>query len=199
MIYSLSGTLTEIGEDFIVVTVGGIGYQVFTHARFFKSPPSLQTPLTVYTYFYVREDQQILFGFSNQEEKNFFTIVTSISGIGPKVGLKILSSLSFSQFSKAVLSEDLFTLTQIPTVGKKMAERMVLELKDKLSKLSIEHFSTIGSPQEKTQNRDDIVLALKSLGYSQEEIRKAIQKSAPELTNGLSIEAGLKIVLRHLA
>lgn len=199
MIYSLTGSLAEVSEDYIVVNVNGVGYQVYIHSRFFKHPPSLNSTIMLFTHFYVREDQQILFGFSNSEEKIFFTLVTSLSGIGPKVGLKILSSLSFSQFSKAILSEDIFTLTQIPTVGKKMAERMILELKDKISKLSLEHLSSYASSPEKSESTEDIVLALKSLGYSQEEIRKAIQKSSNDLTPGLSVEAGLKIALRHLA
>ena len=113
MIYSLSGTVKETHSDFIVIETHGVGYQVFVSEITLSQISSQEKTTTLYIYHHIREDTQLLFGFLSLEERQFFTVLTSVSGVGPKLGIKILSYISVTQFTQAVLSEDLSVLTSI--------------------------------------------------------------------------------------
>ena len=200
MIYSLSGHLKERYEDFVILDVQGVGYQVFISEMEHSQLPALSEPLSLYTYHHIREDSQQLFGFLTLQNRAFFLALTSVSGVGPKVAIKILSGITATQFIQSIMSEDLATLTSISGVGKKMAERMIVELKDKLPKL----FPHSVSPEDAThtapspQMGDDYILALQTLGYSKDEIKRAFSESGGQLSEDVPLEKGIKILLKHI-
>ncbi len=201
MIYFLSGNLLESTEEFIVLNVNGVGYQVYVTSVVRDNLPAYGSEMKVYTYHHIREDHQMLFGFPSPQERHFFITMTSVSGIGPKVALKFLSTLTVDQIIQAVLQADLGVLTSVSGVGKKLAERLVIELKDKLSGFAYYNFSKNASIAPKIAGGgiiDDLMLALKTLGYSGDEIKRALAQSSHQLTDGLSLEDGIKVLLKQL-
>ena len=129
----IKGTLEETGEDYIVVEAGGIGYQIFTAGQTFQYLPSVGEKLKVYTYLHVREDAMILFGFLTKDDLFVFKLLLGVSGIGPKGALAILSVMTTDDLCFAVLGDDAKAIAKAPGVGAKTAQRLILELKDKLS------------------------------------------------------------------
>jgi holliday junction DNA helicase RuvA len=203
MIHYISGELVHKTEDYLVVEAHGVGYQIFVPNALHHSLPGIGEDLKLFTYHHIREDQQSLFGFLNQEDLNIFNILTSINGLGPKLGMKIIAAISTSDLVKAILQGDIYTLTSISGVGKKMAERIIVELKDKLPKTlkadftGLENTTTSDSLQLRSLEQD-LTLALKTLGYSTEEIKRSIFKARSSLQPETSLEDGVKVLLKHL-
>jgi Holliday junction DNA helicase RuvA len=173
MIFYVSGRLEYIDPNFVVLDVNGMGYKVTVPETLSQSLPAIGETVKLYTVFHVREDQQQLFGFLSTEDKAVFLLLTSVSGVGPKVGIKILSTLAISDLIPAIQQENLAVLTSVSGVGKKMAERVIIELKDKVAAL----YAYSESEKTPTQTTiapslsDDLTLALKTLGYNSEEIK----------------------------
>lgn len=182
MIVQLTGQLIEKNETSIVLDCNGVGYEVFVPTNILNMTPNINQPFTLFTHHHIREDQEFLFGFTSVEQKKLFTLLTSVSGVGPKVGIKILSSYSSNELIAAVLENNLPLLTSISGVGKKMAERLIIDCKDKLSKL-LESSPSIKAAQASFSLipthtlSDDVLMALKNLGYSKDEIKKALAKN----------------------
>ena len=189
----IKGELAEINTDHIVVEAGGIGYQVFI---------SLQTfDLKIYTYLYLREDAMILYGFLTKDDLELFKLLISVSGIGPKGGLAILSTLEADDLRFAILSGDAKAISKAPGVGGKTAQRVILELKDKLSledafEAKTEHVQKNAAAAGGSV-KNDAVMALTALGYSSTESLKAV--SAVEITEDMDVEEVLKAALKHLS
>lgn len=200
MIYSIHGTLSSLLADSIIVDVQGLGYQIYISDLAKTQLPSEGSPVMVYTYFHVREDQQTLFGFLNPQDKHLFMNLISVSGVGPKVGLKILSTLATTDIIAAIMGGNIPVLTSVSGVGKKMAERLILELRDALSKQFdfVPLSATQVSFSQSTPLEKDLSLALKTLGYSNEEIKRAIGHCASQLSTGSSLEMGIKLALKYL-
>ena len=129
----IKGTLEETGEDYIVIEAGGIGYQIYTTGQTFQYLPCQGAELKVYTYLHVREDAMILFGFLTKDDLSVFKLLLGVSGIGPKGALAILSVMTTDDLRFAVLGDDAKAIARAPGVGAKTAQRLILELKDKLS------------------------------------------------------------------
>jgi len=201
MIFQVSGQLSFVLDDSIVIDANGVGYQIFVPDLFKNNLPEQGTTVTVFTYHHIREDIQLLFGFETLTEKQFFITLTSVSGVGPKVALKIMSSCDTHTLTQAILKDDLVTLTRIPGLGKKTAERLIVELKDKMDQF---YTSAIPVSNQRPSSRlthdhhDDLVMALKTLGYHTEEIRRALKKAADQLENSMKLEESIKILLKHL-
>lgn len=184
MIAYLNGILTEKNPTHVIVDVQGIGYEVFIPLSTYEQLPEIGAECRLVTVMQIREDAHLLYGFSSTGEKELFLLLISVSGIGPKSAISILSSTPIHEFKKAILQEDLILLSSFPGIGKKTAQRLVVELKDKISQIS-------GTPSirltEKTDTRkaqvDEAVMALISLGYSRPVAEKAvvqiIRESAP--------------------
>ena len=198
MIYSLKGTVQKKISPTMVIEVNNIGYIVHC-TQHMLNKYSNEDPIDVITYHHIREDAQLLFGFETEKERELFESLISVSGIGPKVAINILSSISISDLVSAIQTENIMIITQCPGIGKKTAERMVIELKDKVQGLA-------GAPKviEKTtetvssHDSDDIVLALRQLGYQKDEIKRGFMKHAKELSTVTSIEDQIKILLKYL-
>lgn len=197
----IKGELAEINTDHIVIEAGGIGYQVFISLQTFDYLPSVGEDLKIYTYLYLREDAMILYGFLTKDDLELFKLLISVSGIGPKGGLAILSTLEADDLRFAILSGDAKAISKAPGVGGKTAQRVILELKDKLSledafEAKTEHVQkNVAAAGGSVKN--DAVMALTALGYSSTESLKAV--SAVEITEDMDVEEVLKAALKHLS
>lgn len=164
--------------DYIVLDVNGIGYKVFMSENSMKKIGELGTTIKVYTYVKVREDDISIYGFSSAEELRMFELLISVSGIGAKSAITILSNIEPSSFALAVVSDDVSVLKKLPGIGTKSAQRIILELKDKLKSINIEESDINESAviTNNNENIDDMISALQVLGYTRKDIEKIIPK-----------------------
>ena len=194
MIYSVKGTLIHIESGFVVVECNGIGFRVNTTLTTQRNL-RLNSTVTLYTHMSVREDAMELYGFYSKSELSTFKMLISISGVGPKVALAILSELSSEQIALSVSASDYKTLTRASGVGPKLAQRIVLELKDKIKGISVEGDSSVvtkGSVIADTGNIPKAVQALAVLGYSAADVTPVLSKLDPSLTVEQLIAATLR-------
>lgn len=179
MIYSLRGKLIKIENNFLVIECAGVGYKCLTSAYTqMQLSNQLNKEAIVYTYMNVRQDAVDLFGFYSEAELEYFKLLTSVSGVGPKAALSILSQFSTAQITDFVASGNSHGLTAASGIGAKTAQRIVLELKDKLQKISSSNSSSIlssVSPQFSTGNISEAKKALAALGYSEQDANIILQ------------------------
>jgi Holliday junction DNA helicase RuvA len=188
MIGRLSGRLVEKSPPQVLVDVGGVGYEVDVPMSSFYHLPGLGEPVTLLTQFIVREDAQVLFGFLTAEERSAFRLLIRISGIGPRTALSVLSGLSVVDLAQAVSLQETGRLVKIPGIGKKTAERLLLELKGKLG-------DTLVAPAQVTDAAQaDILQALVALGYNDREAAAALKA----LPAGVGVSEGIKLALKSL-
>lgn len=196
MFYSLNGDLIHMEPGFAVVECSGVGYKCFTTLNTQKSLPNIGTKIILYTHLNVREDAMDLFGFSTKNELSCFKMLTSVSGVGAKVGLAILSELTSEQVAMAIASGDSKTLTRAAGVGNKLAQRIILELKDKLKNSGTSSDSVnIGSNISAAGNVSEAVKALNVLGYSTSDAAPIVTK----LDSSLSVEEMIRAALKAMA
>lgn len=193
MIYSLKGTVAVVEQNLAVIECGGVGYACRTTANTLATLKSGEEG-KLYTYMAVREDAVELFGFADMQELNCFKMLISVSGVGPKAAISILSGMTPQAFALCVASGDSKSLTTAPGIGKKIADRIVLELKDKIAK---ENISSVKSdsliPVAAVSNSvSEAVSALMVLGYSNSEATKAIAGMPADTPTDALIKAGLK-------
>jgi len=179
MITFLEGTLVESLPTQIVVNVHGVGYDVLIPLSSFDKLPPIGQPIKILTHLQVREDAHILYGFMTTAERDLYRLlINNVSGIGPKLGLAVLSGMSVTNFKSAVVNSETGLIAKISGIGKKTAERIVLELKDKLGVAAAwEAASAEHAPSADDLRINDAVLALISLGYKQVEAHKAVKRA----------------------
>ena len=194
MIASVEGRVGAIAADSLVLEVGGIGYRVFTAPAVLSIAPPGST-LKLHTYHLVREDQQALFGFRTAEELGFFNLLLTVTGVGPKVALAIVGSRPAADLQLAILQQDQAVLVSIPGIGKKLAERIIFELKEKVSAAGVAAGS---SAAVSTASEGEVVAALQALGYSLGEAREASRAALSEVGVGTTLEDRVKAALRSL-
>ncbi len=193
----IKGSLEEKSTNFVVIDVGGIGYKIYMSSSVISNIGELGSIIKVYTHQHVREDDISLYGFLTNEELKMFELLLQVSGIGAKSAITMLSNISPSSFAVAVISNDIKTLTKIPGVGAKSAQRIVLELKDKLkSEDAISKSEEINIVIKEDETSSEAIAALQILGYNRVEINKAIERID---TNNLSTEDIIKVALKYLA
>ncbi len=185
MITFIQGTLEENWPGLVVVNANGVGYKIVVPLAGDEAFGQMGKVTKVLTYLHVREQEQTLFGFPDKDSRDLFRLLLDrVSGVGPKVAMSILSGMNTNDFKQAVVSGDIDTISKIKGIGKKTAERVVLELRDKVGlKEAWETQQTDPaniSPRQKSQN--DALLALISLGYKQNDARKAISKVSAEIS-----------------
>ena len=176
----IKGILAEITEDAIIVENQGIGYEIAVPGQVFDYLPSVGEEVKIYTYHYVREDAILLYGFLTKEDVRIFKMLIGVSGIGPKGALAILSVLSTDDLRFAILGDDAKAIAKAPGVGAKTAQRVIIELKDKLSLEDAFEQKLANQAQKAELNpavgvKNEAILALTSLGYSQSEALKVLQ------------------------
>ena len=191
MIGRLTGTLVEKNPPQLLLDVQGVGYEVDVPMSTFYNLPAIGERIALFTHLVVREDAHLLFGFGTEHERRAFRQLVKISGIGARTALSVLSGLSVAELAHAVTMQDTGRLTKIPGIGKKTAERLLLELKDKLGV----DIATVVGIQRAPPVMSDVLNALLSLGYNDKEAVAAVKK----LPDGLAVGDGIRQALKLLA
>lgn len=192
----INGKIADKANNYVVIDVGGVGYKIFMSTSAIEKLPEIGEMQKVHTYYYVREDLISLYGFLSNEELRMFELLLSVSGIGAKSAIQILSSITPSSFALAVISNDISKIVKIPGVGKKTAERMILELKDKLkTEEAIEKTQEVKEAMHEDEKELEAISALQVLGYTRREIEKALEKvNTDNLTVEEIIRKGLAVL-----
>lgn len=190
MIGKLSGTLSEKNPPQVLVDCQGVGYAVDVPMSTFYNLPAVGEKVSLLTHFVVREDAQILYGFGSSEERAAFRQLIKISGVGPRIALGVLSGMSVAELAQAITLQEAGRLVKIPGIGKKTAERLLLELK---GKMGADLGPATAAAADSTQN--DILQALVALGYSDKEAASSLKA----LPAGLGVSEGIKFALKALA
>lgn len=200
MIAHLQGVLVVKTVERLVVDVHGVGYQVVIPLSTYYALPDSQERVTLLTTMYVREDTMRLYGFATSEEQEVFEMLIGVSSVGPRLALNMLSNLSAADLRQVIAQAETRRLQGIPGVGRKTAERVVLELQDKMAALDL---TTSAAPSlmvtEDEQVTRDVMSALLNLGYRQNEAEKAVRAARAQQGGGLTLEALLKEALQSLA
>ena len=198
----IKGELAEIGTESITVEASGIGYCIYISSMAFSYLPSIGEDVIIFTYLYVREDAMIFYGFLDKDDLYVFKQLITVSGIGPKGALGILSVLSADDLRFAILSGDAKTISKAPGIGAKTAQRVILDLKDKMSleeafEKKIEHNELLANRTLDNQVKNEAVMALTSLGYSSAESLKAV--SSINISSEMGVEDVLKSALKNMS
>jgi len=199
MIAYLKGEVADLTSDYVVIDVNGVGYLVFVSARDVQAMPGIGSCVTLYTFLNVYQDGMALYGFLSRDDLDAFKLLITVSGVGPKAGLSVLSALSANDLRFAVFSDDSKTISKAPGIGPKTAKKIILDLKDKLKLEDILEENSIeaessASPAA-TAAQSDAVAALTALGYAASDSLKAVRAAAKE---DMDTEQILKAALRLL-
>ncbi len=196
MFYYLKGTLAVNEGSFVVIDCGGVGYMVQTSAMSAAKFGAPGNEVTAYTYFGVRQDAVDLYGFYDMEELETFKTLISVSGVGPKVAATLLSSLTPEQFMLAVVSGDVRMITKAQGIGPKLAQRIAMELKDKVQKLNVTPAAEVPASVIRGSSFDEAVSALIVLGYRRQDAQAAVEKCPPDGNVENTVRAALRILMK---
>ena len=213
MIASLRGTLVERGDGFVVVEAAGVGYLVHVTTGTIVSLPETGAEVRLHTRHVVREDAQLLFGFAERDELRLFDLLIAVNGVGPRIALAVLSGLSPAHFARAVRDENLAAITAVPGVGRKTAERLVVELRDKLAFVPVTAAGPTGAADagtagargrkprvlERSERFDDAVAALVTLGHppaQAADVVRRVSEDADEATAEDLVRRALAVLVR---
>lgn len=192
----ISGKIADKANNYVVIDNGGMGYKIFMSPSVIEKLPDVGEFQKIHTYYYVREDVISLYGFLTNEELRIFELLLSVSGIGAKSAIQILSSITPSSFALAVISNDVSKIVKIPGIGNKTAARIILELKDKLkTEQAISKNEQVKEAIHESEKDTEAVVALQVLGYTRKEIEKALEKFE---TQNLTVEEIIKKALSIL-
>ena len=196
LIAHLSGTLALKSPTEVVIDVNGVGYAVSISLATYEQLPAAHEPVTLLTHHHIREDHQQLFGFATDGEREIFRLLIAVSGIGPKTAQTILSGVPSSDITAMIAGGNIAGLTKLPGIGKKTAERMILELRDKIGRVDA-GAGAKASPSSPTGIRADAVAAIISLGFSRDRAETAVASALSELHNSSpTLEELLKLALK---
>lgn len=203
MIAFLEAKVCEKNPDYMIVALNGMGLRLNYDPQYASRMPSVGETSRVYTYLHVREDELSLYAFPSYEEKQLFELLLTVSGFGPKIAGAVTASMPPSRFALAILNADVKTLTMIKGVGRKSAERLILELKDKMAAqetlLTDEGETEQLPPMQGTSAVQEAIAALRVLGYSQREAEKALAKVLKEKRDITDVSEMIRLALRELA
>lgn len=199
----IEGSVQEKGANSItILTASGVAYEIYCTQNTLANAPSKGENMRVYTYLSVREDAMDLMGFSCKEEKEMFLLLISVSGIGSKTAIGILGAISFKDLSLAIATEDITALSRAPGVGKKTAQRIALELKDKLGSISfaqsMDDMTDIVHSSQKSSAGNEAILALQGLGYTQQEAYSAVKAAVKQLDAEAQADDIVRLALRGM-
>jgi Holliday junction DNA helicase RuvA len=189
MLYCVAGELVLKGDNFLVIETGGIGFKIFASSQTIRRAGALGGEKKLFTHFHIREDAMELYGFLSEEELSFFELLISVSGVGPKSALSIIDVADLEELSAAIQEGRPDLLTKASGIGRKTAERIIVELRNKMKS------SRSGAVVEKMETDADLVEALSNLGYRREEVREALAKVSKKT---VGVEVRLKEALQIL-
>jgi len=193
----IRGVLEECEPLSVVIDVGGIGYQILIPPNHYAKMPAKGKKVKVFTSFIVREQSQTLYGFLNKEDRSLFEVLTTVSGIGPKTALGIVGSLESAALVTAVRTEDIQVLCKVPGIGKKTAERLIIEIRDKLPNMFQRTLSQAALP-ESSQTIQDALNALINLGYTQNTAQNAMKKTVASLGEESDLATMITTALKNV-
>lgn len=196
MIALLTGVIAHKGPDTVILDVSGVGYRVQIPFSTYFDLPEEGGKTTLHIHTNVKEDAIHLYGFRSAIEKTFFQLLLTVSGVGPKLARDILSNCQVYDLASALVRGDIARLSSIPGIGRKTAERLILELKDKAGRLDVSHPAKEGSVAAAPGVRDDVASALVNLGYKEAQVNKVLHDL--EAPDGATMEAVLKLALKQL-
>lgn len=195
----IKGLLVFSNPMHVVIEASGIGYEILISASTFSKLPQIETSLLLYTSFIIRENSQTLYGFLSQQEKDIFHALLAVSGVGPKIALSITGHLSIEDLHRAISQHEITTIAKVPGIGKKIAERLIIEMRDKLAQMFPVQLTDLAIPfkgDAQAQVVKDAMNALINLGYHQAVAQKALKKTFqdnPEMTDlGMIITKALQ-------
>ena len=197
MITHLRGTLASKAPTFAVIDVGGVGYGLAISLVTFDQLPPLDEEVLLFTHLHVREDRMDLFGFADVGEREVFELLIGVSGIGPNSALTILSGMTLRDLQEAILQERVTELTQIKGIGRKTAERLVLDLRDKVRVTSAAEGEETGAVVAETGISEEAAMALMTLGYASAPARQAVSKAIDKHGADLSVQQLIKLALKE--
>ena len=189
MITSLHGKLEAVGSDGAIINVGGVGFQVYMPTSTLSTLGKIGEAVNLHTYLHLREDNATLYAFASADELGLFQTLISVSGLGPKLAVAMFSAMSVEKLTMAIATSSADLLTVIPGIGKKMANRLILELKDKIGA------GLITAPTAQLTEETEVLAALTSLGYSVSEATRAVATLPP--SSDLSLEERVKLALQY--
>ena len=189
MIAGLKGTLQALGSDWAVINVGGIGFQVYMPTSTLSTLGAIGEEVELHTHLHIREDNATLYGFATAEELGLFQTLIGVSGLGPKLALAMLSAMGVEKIAMAIATGSTDLLAEIPGIGKKTANRLILELKEKIGA------GWLAAPAELAEENVDVLAALTSLGYSVREATRAVATLPPD--QELTLEEKIKLALGY--
>ena len=195
MIAWLQGVLIAKQPPHVLLNVNGVGYELEAPMSTFYDLPAINETVSIYVHMVVREDAQLLFAFSNQQQRELFRSLIKVNGVGPKVALAVLSTLSGAELMQAMAGEDIALLTKVPGIGKKTAQRLLVEMKDRFEKEFADMAMPPGSAKPGQDNREDAISALESLGYKNTDATRVVRT----LPDDLSSEEMIRQALRNLS
>lgn len=197
----IKGALVQSSPTGVVIETNGIGYKLFIPANVVSQLPQTGSTVTLHTSFVVRELSQTLYGFTTMQERDFFEALLGVTGIGPKIALALIGHMSLEDLHRAISSEDTKMLCHVPGIGKKGAERLIIEMRDKVEGLSLPSAclsaSLTSDPHARTIN--DAVSALINLGYNQGIAQKAIKRSLKDIPDAIDVGALISSALKHIS
>ena len=196
MIARLCGKLIEKLPTRVIIDISGVGFEVLISSRTYEKLPAIGNVTSLNIYTHIREDEIRLIGFDSEEEKDLFLKLISVSGISVKIALSSFSIYSVDELTRIILSKDVDLIRRIPGVGKKLAERMIVELKDKLEESEFDNLKTAGTFEN--EKISEVRQALKALGYNVREIDKVIEKINIEDLKNMRTEEILKLALKEV-
>lgn len=201
MIAFIKGFLVQLSPVSIVIECNGVGYKLYIPPTVFSRLPALQQEVLIHTSFVIREMSQTLYGFLSIQERDLFEILMGINGIGPKLALSIIGHLPLDDLNRAITTHDISTLCKVPGIGKKTAERLIIEMRDKLSPLLPPDPSDIGIQMFSnfhSHKMEDAIRALINLGYNQISAQKAIKKTLNELSGDIDLGTLITVALKNI-
>lgn len=199
MIFALEGKVVSKSPTEVVLDVGGVYYVVNIPVTVYEKIGDVGSVSKLYTYLVIREEEMMLYGFSSVEEREFFKMLISVSGIGPKMAQAIMSGMNVDELKESIMHGDISALTSIPGVGRKTAERVVVELRDKLAKIEFAGKKVEFVSSDQVEVRNEALLALISLGFNRQSAEKAIRLALKENEKReFTVEELVKLALRYV-
>jgi len=195
MIAWLEGVLLEKQPPTLVLNVGGVGYELEVPTSTFAELPAINETISLHIHMVVREDAQLLFAFTTAQQRDLFRSLIKVNGVGPKVGLAVLSTMSIQELLQSMTDEDYLPLTRVPGIGKKTAQRLLVEMKDRLPKEFSDVSLQVGGLRSGFSERQDAISALVSLGFKDRDASRIIRALPEELSS----EELIRQALRHLS
>lgn len=196
----IKGVLAHASQASVVIEAGGVGYKIYIPASMFLRLPHLGSALSLHTSFVVREQAQTLYGFLTTHERDFFEALMGVTGIGPKIALALIGHMPLTELQQAIADENAAVICKVPGIGKKGAERLIIEMRDKVSihTLTPDDFAVHSHFDSRAQTVNDAMSALINLGYNQVTAQKAIKKTLKDIPEGIDVSALIASALKHV-